>query len=61
MTPSGDEVHKLHDCGVVYYKPYPYIICISTESSDTMKLPNVIGETSRIIFEEISSAYPEKS
>jgi beta-lactamase class A len=60
LSSSGEKIYQLHDCWVVYYTAYPYLICISAKSSDIAKLPNVIGETSRIVFEEISIAYPGK-
>lgn len=51
------KTYQLHDCGIVYYAPYPYIACISAKSKNIEKLRYVIGETSRIIYEEISAAY----
>lgn len=56
---QGEKIYQLHDCWVVYYTKYPYIICISAKSKNTDKLTQVIGETSRIVFEEISKAYPK--
>ena len=54
---EGVKIYQLHDCGIVYYTPYPYIACISAKSKNIEKLKYVIGETSRIIHEEISAAY----
>lgn len=58
-TPEGAKEYQLHDCGIVYYTPYPYIVCISAKSKNTEKLRYVLWETSRIIFEEISASYPQ--
>lgn len=56
---QGKKIYQLHDCWVVYYPQYPYIVCISARSKNTEKLTQVIWETSRIVFEEISKAYPK--
>lgn len=55
---SGKEIRQLHDCGVVYYGPYPYLACIVTKGDDFDTDAQVIAATSRIIFEEISRAFP---
>lgn len=52
-------VHQIHDCGIVYYSKYPYIVCISGHGDDVSKLPRIIGETAKIIQEEIALAYPQ--
>lgn len=57
---AGEKFYKIHDCGVVYYEQYPYMICIASEGKNEKILANTIGETSRIVYEEISRAYPEK-
>lgn len=57
---TGKKSYKIHDCWVVYYEQYPYMICIASEWKDEKTLANTIGETSRIVYEEISKAYPEK-
>lgn len=56
---SGKIIHQIHDCGIVYYTPYPYIVCISARWDTPEKLPNIIGETAKIIQEQISKAYPQ--
>ena len=56
---EGAKIYQLHDCGIVYYTPYPYIGCISARSKNIEKLKYVIGETSRIVHEEISTAYKD--
>lgn len=60
QSPTGGKTYQIHDCGVVYYKKYPYMICIASRGVDEKKLANTIGETSRIVYEEISRAYPLK-
>ncbi len=53
-------VRQLHDCGIVYYEKYPYLACIVTKWDNFDKNAEVIQNTSKIIFEEISRAFPEK-
>lgn len=55
---DNKRVHQIHDCGIVYYSEYPYIVCISGHGDDVSKLPRIIGETAKIIQEEITLAYP---
>lgn len=55
----GKQIHQIHDCGIVYYEPYPYISCISARGDNPEKLPSIIGETAKIIQEQISKAYPQ--
>ncbi len=52
-------IRQLHDCGIVYYKKYPYLACIVTRGDNFDTNATVIGTTSKIIFEEISKAFPE--
>ncbi len=53
-------IRQLHDCGIVYYKKYPYLICMVTKWDDFATNASVISSTSKIVFEEISKAFPEK-
>ncbi len=53
------EVKQLHDCGIVYYKQYPYLLCIMTRWNNFSELSKVLGQTAKIIHEEISKAFPE--
>ena len=53
-------IRQLHDCGIVYYKKYPYLACIVTRGDNFDTNATVIATTSKIIFEEISKAFPEK-
>jgi beta-lactamase class A len=60
INEGGVEKKQLHDCGIVYYEEYPYLLCIMTRGNDMQKLSSVIADTSRIIFEEIEKDFPEK-
>lgn len=44
---------QLHDCGIVYYKPAPYMICIMTRGKDYEKLSSYIEEASKQVFDEV--------
>jgi beta-lactamase class A len=55
---SNREKKQLHDCGIVYYEKYPYLVCIMTRWNDFAKLSDIIGQTSKIIFEEIQKSFP---
>jgi beta-lactamase class A len=53
---------QLHDCGIVYYPGYPYLICVMTkwENVPMQRLAWIIQKSSTIIYNEISSRYPYK-
>jgi len=57
-------IHRqLHDCGIVYYPWYPYLLCIMTkwEASVPMsKLSKVIKNSSDLVYREVSSKYNAK-
>lgn len=57
---TGKYIRQLHDCGIVYYKKYPYLACIVTKGDDFDENAKIIANTSKIIFEEISKSFPEK-
>lgn len=57
---DGKVVNQLHDCGIVYYTPYPYLVCIMSRGDAEMpELSEMIQDTSKIIYDEVSSKYPE--
>lgn len=46
---------QLHDCGIVYYTPNPYIVCIMTRGHDIPVLEGIIQQISQNIFAEVKS------
>ncbi len=52
--------HQLHDCWIVYYSKYPYLICIMTKwaTDDFSRLEKIIQEVSTEVFNEIKKNYP---
>lgn len=50
-----NEERQLHDCGIVYFPEYPYLLCIMTRGTDMQKLSELIGEISDTIFKSKSS------
>ncbi len=46
-------IRELHDCGVVYKTPNPYIICVMTEGKDFDDLLSVLNGLSRLVYENI--------
>ncbi len=51
----GDGTVQLHDCGVVYTKPNPYILCVMTRGKDFTQLEKTIAEISRTTYSEIEA------
>lgn len=54
---DGSLVHQIHDCGIVYYEEYPYIMCIAIQWDEVAKLPHLIWDVAKIVHAEISRAY----
>ncbi|GAB0174785.1 MAG: hypothetical protein HHAS10_06640 [Candidatus Altimarinota bacterium] len=51
-------ISQFHDCGIVYYADYPYIVCIMTKGGDSIpRLEKIVENASSIIFEEIRKRY----
>ncbi len=44
---------QLHDCGIVYFKPSPYMLCIMTRGVNYADLSSYIKKTSKAVFEEV--------
>jgi beta-lactamase class A len=51
---NGDE-QQLHDCGIVYFEPDPYIICVMTRGHTIQDLEPVIQEISRKVYTEVAN------
>jgi len=46
--------HQLHDCGIVYHRKYPYILCIMGRGSSLEGIENTIQEISKIAYDEVT-------
>lgn len=42
---------QLHDCGVVYHKDNPYIICFMTKGKNQTELFRIISHVSKLVYE----------
>ncbi len=49
--------YELHDCGIVYYPTYPYLLCIMTRGKTIEENEKTIADISSIFFGEISANY----
>ncbi len=50
-------MRQFHDCGIVYYPKYPYLLCVMTRGNDTQKLVTAIQEVSAFVYKEVDSEY----
>lgn len=48
-----ENAFQLHDCGIVYYKKGPYLLCIMSRGQSLKSLENFIAQVSQIIYEGI--------
>jgi len=45
---------QLHDCGIVYLPGKPYILCVMTKGSDSIKLSQAVAHVSQNVFSWIN-------
>jgi beta-lactamase class A len=53
-APGGD-LRQLHDCGIIYYEDYPYLLGVMTRGGDIKKLEAVISDISALVYSEVDS------
>ena len=46
---------QLHDCGIIYYPSYPYLLCVMTRGQGFENLEKVIQEISLEVYNELNS------
>lgn len=49
------DLKQLHDCGVIYYPHNPYLLCVMTQGYSGDALSGVIGQISKMFYEEFNS------
>lgn len=47
-------IKQLHDCGIVYAKKNPYLLCIMTRGHDLENMSRVIKEISQTVYTSVS-------
>lgn len=57
---SGKFIQEFHDCGIVYFDKYPYLLCMMTKwvNPGLEKLEKTIEETAKIVQDTIQETYP---
>jgi hypothetical protein len=48
-----DDGTQLHDCGIVYSDPDPYILCIMTKTPAVPVAQRIISDTSKQVYEAL--------
>jgi len=51
--PDSD-LKQLHDCGIIYQKNAPYLLCVMTKGVDFDVLKGIIADISHIVYEDIA-------
>jgi beta-lactamase class A len=44
---------QLHDCGIVYFKNNPYLLCVMSRGTNFNKLASSIRQISRVVYAEV--------
>jgi beta-lactamase class A len=47
---------QLHDCGIVYKKDHPYLLCIMSRGTDFQSLEKTISDISKAVYDAIDAA-----
>jgi beta-lactamase class A len=55
-----NEQQQFHDCGIVYYPKYPYLLCIMTRGDDTQSLINAIKDISAFVYTQVDSQHARR-
>jgi beta-lactamase class A len=56
---TKEGIQQFHDCGIVYYPKFPYLICIMTRGNDSETLIDVIRDTSAFVYEQVGAHYAQ--
>ncbi len=55
---TGKTMNAFHDCGVVYYDKYPYLLCLMTKwEAPLEELEQIVEEISTVTYTTISNIY----
>jgi beta-lactamase class A len=52
-TNDATRQEEIHDCGIVYFKPDPYFLCVMTRGADGYKEMDTIKSISKIVYEDV--------
>lgn len=50
---GGGSERQLHDCGIVYHRRTPYILCVMTRGTDMRAMAAAIAEVSALVYREV--------
>jgi beta-lactamase class A len=53
---ADSNLRQLHDCGIVYFKGNPYLVCVMTRGTDFTQQGAAIAEISAIIYKNVEEA-----
>ncbi|MBF0366345.1 MAG: serine hydrolase [Oligoflexia bacterium] len=53
-----EELTTINDCGIIYYSPFPYLLCVSLKGKDPVQLATIIKEISTLVYQEFAKRRP---
>ena len=55
---TGKLIEQFHDCGIVYYEKYPYLLCVMTKwETDIENLESIVEDIGKTVYDTISTLY----
>lgn len=55
-----NQLNELHDCAIIYYPNYPYMLCIMTKGANFDTLSEIIKGVSSTLYDEVDVTYKNK-
>lgn len=52
---EDSNIKQLHECGIVYLKGAPYLVCVMTRGTDFDKLSGVIADVSGLVYKNVAT------
>lgn len=48
---------ELHECGLVYHKQNPFLLCIMTKGQDIKGLETTLADITRLVYQQVDKGY----
>ncbi len=50
---GNEDVTQIHDCGIIYATPRPYLLCVMTRGNNIKALTETIADLSRYVYDRV--------
>ena len=53
---GNEQIHELHECGIVYLDNNPYMITVMSRGTDWNRLSGILGHISKMVYDKMAGA-----